>query len=73
MSVISGSTIRRLRKQAGLTQKALAHTINRCPATVCMYERNQRDIPTSVLAKIATCLQVQPGELFEDPQDDNTP
>lgn len=70
MSVISGSTIRRLRKQAGLTQKALAQTIHRCPATVCMYERGQRDIPTSVLAKIATALQVQPGDLFEEQQGD---
>lgn len=70
MSVISGSTIRRLRKQAGLTQKALAHNIQRCPATVCMYERNQRDIPTSVLAKIATFLQVQPGDLFEEQPDE---
>lgn len=59
-----GSTIRKFRKQAGLTQEALAQQIDRCPATVSMYERNLRDIPTSVMVQIATILQVSPGAFF---------
>lgn len=59
-----GSTIRQLRKQAGLTQEALARKIQRCPATISLYERQLRDIPTSVLMKIATIFQVSPGDLF---------
>lgn len=62
--MMAGSTIRHLRKQSGMTQGDLAQRIGRCPATVSFYERNMRDIPTSVLVKIARIFQVPPGALF---------
>lgn len=61
-----GHIIRKLREEAGMSQLELAIAIQRCVASVSFYERGLRDIPVSVLLRIATVLHVSPRVFFLD-------
>lgn len=53
-----GLRLQQLRKQRGLTQKALAERINKSPAAVSSYETNVQIPPLDVLISIASTLNV---------------
>lgn len=64
-----GHMIRKLREEAGMSQLDLAIAIQRCVASVSFYERGLRDIPVSVLIRIAHVLHVSPSVFFLDMKD----
>ena len=49
-----GLQLQQLRKQRGLTQRALAERINKSPAAVSSYETNAQIPPLDVLISIRT-------------------
>ena len=53
-----GLQLQQLRKQRGLTQRALAERINKSPAAVSSYETNAQIPPLDVLISIASTLNV---------------
>lgn len=50
---------------AGLTQKELAAVIGVGPASMQRYEAGERELPVTVLMRIAEALDVPPAKLFE--------
>ena len=66
-----GDTIRKLRKRAGMTQQQLATAINRCVASISLYEQGKRDMPASVMERIAQALHVPSRALWEEENDDD--
>jgi transcriptional regulator with XRE-family HTH domain len=64
--------IRKYRRQKGWTQQVLAEAIGRSRSIVAEYESGATSVPQPILWKIARCLDVEVGDLFEDeiPQDD---
>lgn len=63
-----GFRIKEIRNQRGLTQKELAHRINKSKSAICGYETNAQMPPLDVLASIASVLNVSLDYLagFED-------
>ena len=59
----TGATIKRLRKQRGMTQQQLADTIGCTDAAIRNYERNARTLKGETLTKMADALEVDPGVL----------
>lgn len=55
------STLRKARKKAGITQKALANELNVTPAMIAQYETGKRKPRKDTLAKIAEALHVGYG------------
>lgn len=62
--VVVGQNIRRLRKDRGLTQEALAHRADLHPVELARAERGVRDMRVSTIAKIAKGLRVPAAELM---------
>lgn len=59
----TGATMKRLRKQRGMTQQQLADAIGCTDAAIRNYERNARTLKGETLAKMADALKVDPGVL----------
>lgn len=59
----TGATMKRLRKQRGMTQQQLADAIGCTDAAIRNYERNARTLKGEMLAKMADALKVDPGVL----------
>lgn len=59
-----GQNIRTNRKQAGLTQEALAHKCDMHPVEVGRAERGTRDLRVSTVAKLAKGLDIPASELL---------
>ncbi|HDR4901578.1 helix-turn-helix transcriptional regulator [Bacillus thuringiensis] len=53
-----GNIIRDLRKQKGITQKELAHSLQLSESTIGMYERNERQPDYNTLIRIADYFNV---------------
>ena len=66
-----GPTIRKFRHQAGMTQHQLARAIDRCTASISLYEQGKRDLPLSVITRIAKALNVAPSLLLDDENHDD--
>lgn len=64
--------IKEHRKNAGLTQKALAGRIGMSQSYFAQIETGERPLKASVQAKIAEALKVHPGDLidFDAPDED---
>ena len=58
------SNIKFARKRAGLTQKQLAAKINKGFSTIQKYELGLTEPSFNILEKIATALDISPGELL---------
>jgi transcriptional regulator with XRE-family HTH domain len=63
---ILGSTIRQLRRAAGMTQEELAEASDTHPNYISMVERGHRNPSAMNLIYIAHALRVHPRELFKD-------
>ena len=59
----TGVTIKRVRKQRGMTQQQLADVVGCTDAAIRNYERNARTLKGETLAKMADALDVDPGVL----------
>jgi transcriptional regulator with XRE-family HTH domain len=59
-----GLNLRRLRKERGYSQEALAFRADIHRTEVGLLERGQRDAGFNVITKLAGALEVDPGEFF---------
>lgn len=59
-----GLNLRRLRKERGYSQEALAFRADIHRTEVGLLERGERDAGFNVIAKLAGALEVDPGEFF---------
>lgn len=64
-----GQRIRMSRIKLGYTQESLAEMMYLKKATISKYEKDQRDIPTSVLVRMADILMVTPNYLINGSND----
>ena len=67
-----GSRIRECRKAMGLSQEALAELLYMKKNTICRYENDEHDIPSSNIVALAEALETTPdylllGKTEEDP------
>ncbi|MDD6195954.1 helix-turn-helix domain-containing protein [[Clostridium] aminophilum] len=66
-----GKRIRACRKNMGYSQETLAAMLYMKKTTICRYEKDEHDIPSSVIVELARALQTTPnyllmGESHED-------
>ena len=59
-----GRNLRRVRKQAGLTQEQVAERSGVHATEVSRIERDKRDPQVSTLERLAKALEVSPGDLL---------
>ena len=61
--LFAGHAVRRLRRQAGLTQAAMAEVLAISPSYLNLVERNQRPLSASLLVKLAESFDFDPRAL----------
>ncbi|MES1973564.1 MAG: short-chain fatty acyl-CoA regulator family protein [Pseudomonadota bacterium] len=61
--LFAGHSVRRLRRQAGLTQAAMAEVLAISPSYLNLVERNQRPLSASLLVKLAESFDFDPRAL----------
>jgi len=61
--VALGAKIRRLRKDMGISQEALAERVGVSPVYICMVENGKRTMSLALLDRIANELETTVGEL----------
>ena len=59
-----GSRIRECRKEMGYSQETLAAMLYMKKTTICKYEKNEHDIPSSVMVELAKALHTTPNYLL---------
>ncbi|WP_337266142.1 helix-turn-helix domain-containing protein [Oryzifoliimicrobium ureilyticus] len=70
--IFAGAKVRRIRNGLGLTQTAMAETLEISPSYLNLIERNQRPLTVQLLLKLATAYKVDLDELRRD-TDNNLP
>lgn len=58
------SVVLQARRDAGLSQSALAERLGKAKSHICMIERGQRRVDALELYRMAKCLDLAPTELF---------
>lgn len=58
--LFAGHAIRRLRRQAGLTQAAMAEMLTISPSYLNLVEKNQRPLSASLIVKLAESFDFDP-------------
>ena len=71
-----GKRIRACRKNMGYSQETLAAMLYMKKTTICRYEKDEHDIPSSVIVELAKALQTTPnyllmGESHEDSREED--
>ncbi|HVF95403.1 MAG TPA: short-chain fatty acyl-CoA regulator family protein [Sphingomonas sp.] len=61
--LLAGHAVRRLRRQAGLTQAAMAEMLTISPSYLNLVERNQRPLSAALLVKLAESFDFDPRGL----------
>ncbi|MCU6455381.1 helix-turn-helix domain-containing protein, partial [Sphingomonas sp. A2-49] len=61
--LFAGHAVRRLRRQAGLTQAAMAETLAISSSYLNLVERNQRPLSAALLVKLAESYDFDPRAL----------
>ena len=61
--LFAGHTIRRMRRQAGLTQAAMAEALTISPSYLNLVEKNQRPLSASLIVKLAESFDFDPRAL----------
>ena len=61
--LLAGHAVRRLRRQAGLTQAAMAEALAISPSYLNLVERNQRPVSAALLVKLAETFDFDPRAL----------
>jgi hypothetical protein len=64
--LFAGHRIKRLRRQAGLTQAAMAEILDISPSYLNLVERNQRPLSATLLLRLAEEFDFDPRSLAED-------
>jgi predicted transcriptional regulator/DNA-binding XRE family transcriptional regulator len=64
--LFAGHAVRRLRRQAGLTQAAMAETLEISPSYLNLVERNQRPLSAALLLRLAERFDFDPRTLSAD-------
>ncbi|QLC25873.1 DUF2083 domain-containing protein [Parasphingopyxis algicola] len=64
--LFAGHRIKRLRRQAGLTQAAMAGTLDISPSYLNLIERNQRPLSATLLLRLAEHFDFDPRSLSDD-------
>jgi transcriptional regulator with XRE-family HTH domain len=64
LSARFAKTVRRLRSEKGLSQKALAKNVGISISYVSMLERGQRSPPLETIEKMARALKVTPASML---------
>lgn len=64
--VFAGPRLKRLRRERGLTQAAMAEELTVSPSYLNLMERNQRPITISILARLTEIYGVDPRDFMED-------
>ena len=59
-----GARIRECRKEIGYSQETLAAMLYMKKTTICKYEKDLHDIPSSVLVELAKALHTTPNYLL---------
>ena len=59
-----GLRIRECRKEMGYSQETLAAMLYMKKTTICKYEKDEHDIPSSVLVELAKALHATPNYLL---------
>ena len=59
-----GARIRECRKDMGYSQETLAAMLYMKKSTICKYEKDEHDIPSSVLVELARALHTTPNYLL---------
>lgn len=59
-----GARIRECRKEMGYSQETLAAMLYMKKTTICKYEKDQHDIPSSVIVELAKALHTTPNYLL---------
>ncbi len=65
-----GPRIRRLRRELGLTQSAMAEDLGISPSYIALIERNQRPLTADLLLRLARSYKLDMSELAADERDD---
>ncbi|WP_420383331.1 helix-turn-helix domain-containing protein [Novosphingobium sp.] len=65
-----GPRIKRLRRELGLTQQAMAQDLAISPSYVALIERNQRPLTADLLLRLARTYKLDMSELAADERDD---
>ena len=65
MEQVFGSNVRRLRKQHGLTQEALAHEVEIDVSYLGQLERGERNPTLALIQRVAEALHVAPLTLLQ--------
>lgn len=66
-----GARIRDCRKEMGYSQETLASMLYMKKTTICKYEKDQHDIPSSVVIELAKALHTTPNYLLLGDVDEN--
>lgn len=66
-----GKTLRRLRKNQGVSQEAFAAKCNLHRTYISDIERGERNVSLENIEKIATVLNIQISELFKEVESEN--
>ena len=69
--VYMGPRIRRLRRELGLTQQAMAEDLSISPSYIALIERNQRPVTADILLRIARGYRLDLAELAVDESADH--
>ncbi|MGN6375558.1 MAG: helix-turn-helix domain-containing protein [Sphingomonas sp.] len=64
--LFAGHAVRRLRRQAGLTQAAMAETLDISPSYLNLVERNQRPLSATLLLRLSERFDFDPRTLAAD-------
>lgn len=67
-----GARIRACRKDMGYSQETLAAMLYMKKTTICRYEKDEHDIPSSVIVELAKVLHTTPNYLLMGESDDNS-
>jgi predicted transcriptional regulator/transcriptional regulator with XRE-family HTH domain len=65
-----GPRIKRLRRELGLTQQAMAEDLGISPSYVALIERNQRPLTADLLLRLARSYKLDMADLAADERDD---
>lgn len=65
-----GPRLRRLRRELGLTQQAMANDLEVSPSYIALIERNQRPVTADMLLRLARTYRLEVTDLASDDLDD---
>lgn len=73
--MLFGDVLKKVRKEAGITQRELAHKMKLSPSAIGLYEQNRREPEYEILCKFAdffdTDLDYLLGRSFQNKKDTN--